>query len=182
MDHDREPLTASQDEIFRELFTRYSSYVYTIVWNRIRHVGTHEDAEEAVSDVFADLFRNYDSIGEDKLESYIRTLAIRTGIDAYRRLSARKEAPPAEPLPEIASGEDIEQDHEEAALRKQLLACIRSLGEPDASIVIGKYFYGCTAKEIGEQVGLHPIAVRTRLSRARAKLRKLLAGEDITFR
>ena len=182
MDHNREPVSASQDEIFRALFTRYSSYVYTIVWNRIRHVGTHEDAEEAVSDVFADLFRNYDSIGEDKLESYIRTLAIRTGIDAYRRLSAKKEAPPAEPLLEIASGEDIEQDHEQAAIRKQLLACIRSLGEPDTSIVIGKFFYGCTAKEIGDQLGMNPIAVRTRLSRAKAKLRRLLDGEDITFK
>ena len=174
---------ASQNETFRTLFTRYSSYVYTIVWNRIRSVGTREDAEEAVSDVFADLFRNYGSIEEGKLESYLRTLAVRTGIDTFRRLAARKESPPDEmhAWQEIPSGESIEQEHEQAALRKRLLACIRELGEPDASIVIGRYFYDCSAREIGEQVGLSPIAVRTRLSRAIRKLRKRLDGEDITF-
>ena len=171
-----------QDEVFRALFTKYSSYVYTIIWNRIRSVGTHEDAEEAVSDVFAAVFGSIGSIEREKLDSYIRTVAVRTGIDTYRRLAARRETPGAQDWETIPSGEDIEQQQEEAALRKKLLRCIRELGEPDASIVIGKYFYNCSAKEIGEQVGLSPIAVRTRLSRAIRKLRKRLAGEDITFK
>ncbi|MBR3629461.1 MAG: sigma-70 family RNA polymerase sigma factor [Oscillospiraceae bacterium] len=175
--------TESQDEQFRTLFTRYSSYVYTIVWNRIRHVGTHEDAEEAVSDVFAEVFRNYEHIESSKMEGYIRTLSVRKGIDMYRRLSARKEVPTEDEAPwqTMPSGENIEQEHDAAALRKRLLACIRELGEPDASIVIAKFYYDCNAREIGERVGLSPIAVRTRLSRAIRKLRKRLDGEDITF-
>lgn len=174
---------AAQDEQFRALFTRYSNYVYTIIWNRIRTVGTHEDAEEAVSDVFAELFRNADRIEAGKTESYLRTLAKRRAVDAFRQLSARRRGltDGEDALEAAVSDEDIAGDHERAELRRRLLACIRSLGEPDATIVICKYFYDCKACEIGEKVGMNEIAVRTRLSRARAKLRKLLAGEDITL-
>ena len=172
--------TTIQDETYRALFARYGSYVYTIVWNRIRSVGTHEDAEEAVSDVFAALFRNLGKVEEGKLESYLRTLAQRTAVDKYRQLPARRELP-ADDLAEVQSDEDIEADQERAQLRSRLLEAIRSLGEPDTSIVLYKYFYDCSAGEIGKLVGMSAITVRTRLSRARAKLRKLLSGEDISL-
>ena len=60
---------------YKALFQQYHSYVYAIVYNRIRSAGTHEDAEECVSDVFLDIFRQFDRIGEGKLQSYIRTIA-----------------------------------------------------------------------------------------------------------
>jgi RNA polymerase sigma-70 factor (ECF subfamily) len=174
----------SQEDGFRAIFTQYSGYAYAIIWNHIRGVGTPEDAEEAVSDVFADLFRSFAKVGEGKLESYIRMLAKRTAVDLFRRLSARPEKVPdaEETWSEAVSDEDIEQDHDKAALRQQLLECIRSLGEPDATIVIWRYFYDCSAEQIGNKVGLNRIAVRTRLSRAKARLRRQLTDRGITLK
>lgn len=173
----------SREDGFKALFSQYSGYVYAIVYNHIRAVGTREDAEEAVSDVFSALFRSLDQIEEGKLENYLRVIAKRTAIDTFRRLSAHSEASLDEDgtWQEAVSEEDIEQDIERAALRQTLLAAIRSLGEPDATIIMMKYFYDCTADEIGKVVGMNRITVWTRLSRARAKLRELLADEDITF-
>lgn len=172
----------SQEDGFRAVFTQYSRYVSTIVWNRIRGVGTQEDAEEAVSDVFADLFRNFALVEEGKLESYIRTLAKRTAVDTFRRLTARQDSPAEreEVWNDVISDDDVEQNHERSELRHALIECIWSLGEPDATILIWKYFYDCSAEEIGKKVGLNRLAVRKRLSRARVKLRELLAGRGIT--
>lgn len=174
----------SQEDGFRAIFTQYSGYVYAIIWNRIRGVGTKEDAEEAVSDVFADLFRSFSKVEEGKLESYIRMLAKRTAVDLFRRLSSRPEqvADEEDTWMEAVSDEDIERDHDRSVLHRQLMDCIRSLGEPDATIVIWKFFYDCSAEQIGKKVGLNRIAVRTRLNRAKAKLRKQLTDKGITLK
>ena len=102
----------SQEDGFRAIFTQYSNYVGAIIWERIREVGSPQDAEEAVSDVFADLFRNFDSIEDGKLESYIRMLAKRTAVDMFRRITARPDKPvdSEETWIEPVSDEDIVQE------------------------------------------------------------------------
>lgn len=177
----RDLAAQSQEDGFRAIFNQYSRYAYAIIWNHIRGVGTQEDAEEGVSDVFADLFQSFVKIEEGKLEGYIRMLSKRTAVDLFRRLSSRPEkvADEEEAWREAVSDEDIEQDHDKAYLQRQLLDCIRSLGEPDATIVFWKYFYDCSAEQIGEKVGLSRNAVWIRLNRAKAKLRKLLAEQGI---
>ena len=75
----------SEREGFRAVYQEYKGYVYTIIWNRIGACASREDAEEAVSDVFADVFRSFDSIREGSLQGYIGTLARRTAIDRFRR-------------------------------------------------------------------------------------------------
>ena len=174
----------SKEEGFRAIFMQYSGYAYAIIWNHIRGVGTQEDAEEAVSDVFADLFQNIAKIEKGKLESYIQMLARRTAVDLFRRLSARPDhvLDEEDMWIEAVSDENIEQDYDQAIMHRQLLDCIRSLGEPDATIVIWKFFYDCSAEQIGKKVGLSRIAVRTRLNRAKAKLRKQLTDKGISLK
>ena len=53
-------VSESQKEGFRILLQQYHGYVYAIVWSHIGKVGTREDAEECVSDVFADIFFQFE--------------------------------------------------------------------------------------------------------------------------
>ena len=179
----RDAVKSSRTEGYRVIFSQYSGYVYSIIWNHIRGVGTHEDAEETVSDVFADLFRNLDQIEDGKLESYIRTLSKRAAIDTFRRLIARPDAVSDDAaIPEdTASDENLEEAHELTELRGYLLDCILSLGEPDSSLLMLTYFYEKNAAEVGKALGMHPAAVRMRLTRARRRLRKLLEDADISL-
>ena len=173
----------SQEDGFRAVFDQYRSYVSAIIWNRIRGIGSYQDAEEAVSDVFAALFRNFDSIEDGKLENYIRMLSKRTAVDTFRRLSARPEKllDDDETWIEALSDENIELDYDRSVLRHQLMEAIWSLGEPDATIVILTYYYHCSAEQIGKQIGLNRFAVSKRLSRSRKKLRELLNDLDISL-
>jgi len=179
----RELISRSQEDGFRAMFMQFQSYVYAIVWSRIKSVGTKEDAEECVSDVFTDVFLHYDEISEGSLKAYIGTVSKRTAVDMFRKRTSRTAARTAseEELQDLVSEDNVTEAFEQKNQAQILLDLIRSLGEPDATIVIHKYYYDRKSEEIAADVGMQPTAVRVRLSRALKRLRKLLAGTDITL-
>lgn len=182
-DHElRKLVSESQEDGFKALFQQYQSYVYTIVWNQLRTVGTPEDAEECISDVFMQVFLHFDEITDGSLKAYIGTAARHRAIDYFRRLStARRNLDESTELSEIPSDENIETEMESSVENRILYEKIKQLGEPDATILFLKYFYRRKSKDIAKQVQLTPIAVRVRLNRALKKLRQLLTDEGISL-
>ncbi|MBR2913912.1 MAG: sigma-70 family RNA polymerase sigma factor [Oscillospiraceae bacterium] len=180
----RSLIDGSRKDGFRSLFQHYNGYVYAIVWDHIRSVGTHEDADECLADVFTDVFLHFDKIEEGRLQSYIRTVAKRKAVDCFRRLSAKPPSSSMEDEEEAiqaASDTNVEQDYERTALRQILLDKIRLLGEPDTTIVMMKYFYDCKSDEIARVVHMNHAAVRQRLHRAMKRLQELLSDEGISL-
>lgn len=173
----------SQQEGFRALFQQYQSYVYAIIWRRICTLGCKEDAEECVSDVFAEVFLHFADIREGSLQGYLATVANRTAIDCYRRLRSRGGHTSLNDgaVQMLASDADVEASCEANAQSSILLEKIRSLGEPDATIILHKYFYDRSTAEIAATVHMQPVTVRVRLSRALKRLRTLLTDEGITL-
>ena len=173
----------SQKDGFRELFGMYKSYVYSIVWNRIGLVGTREDAEECVSDVFAEIFQHFGEIREGRLHGYVGMVAKRRAIDAYRRLSVKEPGISLDEggMQELPDDTDVAADAEQDSLRARLLERIRSLGEPDATILLQKYYYERSSSEIAQSLSLQPAAVRVRAGRALQRLRNLLTEDGITL-
>ena len=68
-------------------------------------------------------------------------------------------------------------DADEAELRREVLAAVKELGEPDASIIIRKYYLGESSVQIADALKLTVSNVDTRTHRALNKLRKLFGGE-----
>lgn len=178
----RDAVQRSREEGFHALFQTYQRYVYAIVWDKLAAVGSREDAEECVSDIFAEVFLHYDEIRVGAMQGYIGTVAKRRAIDRFYRLSRRE--PPLslddETLPPVSTGEDPAEIHEQNDLHRRLLAAVASLGEPDATIVMQRYYYGCKTKEIAQHVQLTPINVRVRLGRALKRLRRILGDDGIS--
>ena len=65
--------------------------------------------------------------------------------------------------------------------RSVLLGKIRDLGEPDSTIILMKYYYGRSAKDIAGAVSLTPENVRVRSGRALKKLRGILEKAGISL-
>ena len=172
----------SKEDGFRAIFRQYQSYVYAIIWRRICAVASKEDAEECVSDVFAEAFLHYAEIHEGALQGYLATLANRTAIDCFRKLNARGTAVPldSETVQSLSADEDVAGACEEKAVSSSLLAVIRDLGEPDTTIILHKYFYDRTAAEIAETLHMQPVTVRVRMSRALKRLKTILSASEIT--
>lgn len=180
----RELCKSSPQNARDTLYDTYFSYVYTIVFNKLRSCAPKEDIEECVSDVFADVFRHLsDENGKNgDIKGFIGTVAVRRAINVFHRITAAsgRNVPMEESgIDAMADDTDIADMAEKAELRRVLLRSVEELGEPDSVIIIQKYYYGMTSKEIAERLYLEPAAVRARCSRALRRLRDKLAELDI---
>lgn len=169
----------------RMLFDEYLNYVYTIVYNRLRSCARREDIDECVSDVFADVYSSYNSeiavIGD--IKGFIGTVAYRKSASYYNRLCKLNTSVSLDDdiTADLPSEDDVSETAEQNEVRRILLELIDSLGEPDSTIIIQKFFYNRTSREIAEFVPLSPVMIRVRSSRALKKLRKMLLDADISL-
>lgn len=169
----------------RAVYDEYCAYVYTIAADHLRSCGTAEDIEECVADIFIDVFRSLRSGNKysGDIKWLISTIAKRSSIDLFRRLSVRSSR--TVPIDELAPNEepsenDLVRSSEHRELRSILLDCVNRLGDPDSSIIISHYYYGRSSVEIASDLNLTAASVQKRIQRARKKLKNLLhkAGID----
>lgn len=152
----------------------YSGLLYKIAANVILPVGTYEDVEECVSDSFLAFYGEINRIDPDRasIKAYLAVITKRKAIDSYRRLKSNPLTVEAETAEEEAVG-DFSLDYDRKAL---LWGTLKSLGEPDTTIITRKYLLGETAAEIAKQMKMSEGAVQKRIERARQKLRTELGG------
>lgn len=168
----------SPEKAFRALYDEYCDYVYSIVYNRLAVCGSREDIEECVSDVFAEVWKGLDTTlpGGTDLKGYIGTVAKRRAINRFRSVSMHlsRKSQDENAFDEMSSAADTENEYEQTELRSALLRCIDSLGEPDRTIIIQKYYYSRSSAQIAKKLKMKPSAVRMRAKRAGEKLKELL--------
>ena len=168
----------------RALFDKYYSYVYSIVNRIISGFGSPDDSDECVIDVFASVMMKFKPDNDCSLKSYVGAVARNAAISMRRTLAAktgRNISSDEEGMAEIADEEDIERSSDKAEISELLLKKVSELGTPDSIIIIQKYYYDKSSKEIAEMVGLNPTAVRMRCGRAMKRLKKLLEAGGITL-
>lgn len=171
------------DEMYRALMKELGRYVYVIVFNKLRSCGTEEDIEECVSDVFAELFIAVEDGGVNDVKRLAAAIAQRRAVDRFRSLSAKGRATVSvddEEFPELADQLDVEDVSDANELRRILLREINSLGEPDSTILMQKFYYNKTSAEIAKTVKMTASSVRSRCSRAMERLRVSLTAVGIT--
>lgn len=162
------------------VFRQYYRLVYTIVQGRLRSVARHEDIEECVSDVFAEVFCKLEDTYEGELKSCIRMIAVRRAIDYFRTLAPK--AGKTVPLDEIGNAPDENStagDTEQREMRRIILQAVQALGEPDTTIILQKYWFGASSAQIAKGLGITPSAVRKRAGKALAKLKTALQKQGI---
>lgn len=158
---------------------QYAALVWKVIWGKLSGICTGEDIEETVSDVFLDFYRKHDSVDTAKgsLASFLITLAQRRAVDRFRRVMRQMNIEKA--LNE--KSEVIFQQTENTVLKNEerefLFSSILSLGEPDATIIYRKFYYGETYSEIGNRLGLSENAVNKRYLKAIDRLGNMMKGE-----
>ena len=160
----------------RTLFDEYYAYVYTVVYS-MSGTAAREDIEECASDVFADVFRELDHGRkyDGELKGFIATVAKRRAIDRYRRQNAAKRrTEPFEALDNVTSDSDPQRETETAELARIVMEKIEALGEPDSSLILGRYYFGRSSRELAEEFSMKTSAVRMRCKRALKRLREEL--------
>jgi RNA polymerase sigma-70 factor (ECF subfamily) len=135
-----------------------------------RRVANDADAEDILQEVFIRVHRSLCCSSEwNKPESWIYRVTRNLIIDYYRRRRDWAEIP--EDLIEEADFDELEA---EAGLALSLRETIDALPEPYRQALILTEYQGLSQKELAEKLGLSFSGAKSRIQRARLKLRDLL--------
>jgi RNA polymerase sigma-70 factor (ECF subfamily) len=162
----------------RTLFVRHQVRVYRIAQ---RIVGNRSAAEDVVTEVFLDVWKN---AGRFEGRSTVSTWLL--GIARHKALTAVAANPrPAEPLDgERALGVvDPAEDPEAAMHRKErdalLRRCLEALSPEHGQIIDLVYYQEKSINEVADILGIPDSTVKTRMFYARKRLAMLIAAADI---
>ncbi len=137
-----------------------------------RRVSDDATAEDLLQDVFLDIHQHIDSLRDvKKLESWIYQVTRNAIIDYYRsrRATTTLEEPEALQLPEELPDEDIITE-----LLPSVRAMVLSLPAKDRQALILTEYQGLTQKELADRLGISLSGAKSRVQRARAKLKQQL--------
>jgi RNA polymerase sigma-70 factor (ECF subfamily) len=158
----------------RTLFGRHRVPLYRWL---LRLVGDEALAEDLLSDVFLDVWRQADTF---EARSSVSTWLL--AIARYKALSARRRRTDAELDEKIASRVADPADDPEVVLQKKTRAellrhSLARLSQEHGEVIDLVYFHGKSVKEVADIVGIAEATVKTRMFYARKRLSELVAEE-----
>ena len=164
---------ANGDQLaMRTLFRRHRLAIYRWL---VRMAGDAGVAENLLSDVFLDVWRNAASFKGCPVSTWLLAIA------RHKALSARGSRPHAERNDEIASTVADEPSNDpELALQKKgraeaLRHALARLSPEHGEVVDLVYYHSKSVKEVAEIVGIDEATVKTRMFYARRQLAGLAA-------
>ncbi len=168
---------AGQTDAFGVLVRRYQDRLFPTI---VRLVGSAEDAQDVLQDVFVRGFEKLDQFhGESSFYTWIYRIAVNLALSGHRKNRNRrfsrlslpgKNQPvvdPADRSPESDPSLALERLEREAIIA----AALGELGREHRAVVILKDFDGRRYEEISALLNIPVGTVRSRLHRARSELR-----------
>jgi RNA polymerase sigma-70 factor, ECF subfamily len=163
-------------EAFGALFERHKGSVYAFV---LRSAGRREDAEDIAAETFRKAWTAIARFkGQSSLLTWLCRIAVNLCIDHARsnknrvELATDMELDADELRPWQVSGADVES---EVINKWRIESALASLPMSHRMLVVLCDIQGLTCNEAAEVAGCSVMSVRTRLFRARRKLRAILA-------
>lgn len=169
-----------ESEAFGLLFERYHDRCAQLA---MRLLGDPDDAADAVQDAFIRAFLSLDRYQErDRFSSWLLCIVAnrcRTASAAARR-RAGVAAEWMDAYAGAAAGPDLvaENDH---ALAQRLNEALGTLPDHTRTVLLRKYREGLSYEEISADTGIAVSALKMRVARASASLRRTLVGAGITL-
>jgi RNA polymerase sigma-70 factor (ECF subfamily) len=165
---------AGDPEALRRFVIRYERMVFAFL---SRALGSGPHVEDLAQETFLRAFRalpRFDTTGPARPSTWLLTIATRLVRD-----ERRKRRPSLQPLdavlPAVASGTP-ETERSRAELGRALSRAAEELSDEHRDVFILAEFHGLDMKEIGHVLSIPEGTAKTRLFRARERLRALLQG------
>lgn len=183
---------AQREQAFATLFARHRQRAFDLAW---RVLGDASLAADAVQEAFLTVYQKGPRFeARAQFSSWLHRIVLNRSIDLRRKqrrhrlfaLDDARETARAEPRSaptRAATGSTgptsprptPEADAISAERSAMLAAAIDRLSPKLAAVILLRYPQGLSYEEIGEILGLPPGTVRSRLNRAHAALREILA-------
>ena len=148
-----------------------------LVWSLARRLsGSESDAEDAVQEIFLQIWRNagrYDPTIASET-TFIAMIARRRLIDRLRR-SKRDAASSLENI-DLESPVDLSRDLEISEEASLALQQVRKLPEDQTKVILLSVYHGMSHSKIADATGMPLGTVKTNLRRGFTKLREVLGS------
>lgn len=155
-----------------EIMDKFTPLVSAIIYNVSKGSLTSSDIEECAADVFFTLWNNADKVQAGSLKGYISAIAKTKALDKIRKTKT----PQIIDIDDVVLADEymIDDNIDRQALHDDLCAALNQFGEPDREILVRYYYYYQTAPKISDVMGLKLESVKSKIKRARTKLKAFL--------
>jgi RNA polymerase sigma-70 factor (ECF subfamily) len=157
---------------FEAVVLRYQDRIYNLCRYMLRDP---RDAQDAAQDVFLKAYRALKDLRPDSsLYTWLYRIAVNTCLDYKRR--SKREALRNEPLAEdLPSDEPLpEQRYESREVTEAIQLALQKLPEKLRAVIVLREIEGCSYEEIAQILRTSVGTVKSRISRAREELRRIL--------
>ena len=162
------------EQVYNEFFGPVYNYVFYKLLNR-------EDAQDVVSQVFLKVCSGLSGYDPQKasLRTWIFRITDHALIDFYRKrrpvTSINQDSARLQSTLSVHFDEQYDQHMHPA--RQAIFSALMQLSEQDRTFIYYKYYLGITNREIARRMDMNENTIASILSRARQKLRGILADE-----
>ena len=176
--HDEKIISAirARDEAaIHSVILNYSRLLWSVAGRVLDQIGSPQDVEECVADVFIYLWEHPEKYDPRRgsLKTWLAIVARTRATDRCRQLLRRDAVPLEETVfadqPEVVDGILAED------AKKALAAAVNDLGEPEHEILIRRYYYQQKPKEIALTLDMTVKQVDNCLYRTKRKLREAIS-------
>ena len=169
---------SGDDSAFTFLVEKYQKSVHALVW---RKIGDFHYAEEITQDAFLRAYQNLSTLKKpSKFSKWLCVIAENLSLNWLRKHKPDKQLQSLEdtPMEEVVQSDygRYESEHREAKetehRRKIVKKLLEKLPDGEQKVIVLHYLAEMTTPEISKFLGVSVETIRTRLHRARKRLRK----------
>lgn len=147
-----------------------------------------EDVEECVNDTYLKVWNHIQEFDFDKasFKTYLSVIVRNTSINRLRKISRLEATAQKEELSDLAADyvdhkQNVEASMEQKENMQALSTIISNLKKKDRELVLRRYYYFQSSKEIAFHMGMTVNAVDSKLSRLRKLMKQeyaVMTGEE----
>ena len=166
---------------FEQLVDQYKRRAFRVAW---KITSNHEDAEDVVQNAFVKAFQNLpDFRGDSRFYTWLLRITINEALMKIRRRRSNEVSIDGSKGPDDSSASieikdqaaNPEQQCSQYEVQRILAANINDLEPPFRAVLLLRDVEGLSTKQTAQALDLTSSAVKTRLQRARTRLRKSLS-------
>ncbi len=172
-------LRAHDEQALSDIIKQYSPLIVTIISNISNGLLSGQDIEECCSDVFYTLWINAGKVQSGHLKGYLCAIAKSKTKDMLRGIRLADHDDICDiPLADEFSLFDYLENRQ---LQTDLADAFAQFDSQDRDILIRHYYYYQSSAEIAKQTGLTKEAVKSRIRRAKPKLKEFLQERGYNY-